>query len=74
MSASNINSISAAVLEQNLIRQFVANPTSHKAAIKAKCAECFGCSSNHLERGFRASVSECLSYSYPLHSFGSFQA
>ena len=74
MSASNINSISAAVLEQNLIRQFVANPTSQKAAIKAKCAECFGCSSNHLERGFRASVSECLSYSYPLHSFGSFQA
>jgi len=74
MSASNINSISTAVLEQNPIRQSPANPTSHKAAIKAKCAECFGCSSNHLERGFRASVSECLSYSYPLHSFGSFQA
>jgi len=74
MSASNINSISTAILEQNPIRQFAANPTSHKAAIKAKCAKCFGCSSNHLERGFRASVSECLSYSYPLHSFGSFQA
>jgi len=74
MSASNIYSISTAVLEQNPIGRSPANSTSQKAAIKAKCAKCFGCSSNHLERGFRASVSECLSYSYPLHSFGSFQA
>lgn len=74
MSASNINSISTAVLEQNPIRQFAAKPTSQKAAIKAKRAECFGCSSNHLERGFRASFSECLYYSYPLHSVRLFQA
>jgi hypothetical protein len=74
MSASNINSISIAVLEQNPIRQFAANPSSQKAAIKAKCAECFGCTSNHLERGFRASISECSSYSCPLHSFRPFQA
>jgi hypothetical protein len=74
MSASNINSISIAVLEQNPIRQFAANPSSQKAAIKAKCAECLGCTSNHLERGFRASISECSSYSCSLHSFRPFQA
>ena len=72
MSASNVTSI--AVLEQNPIRQFGAKPSSQKAAIKAKCAECFGCTSNHLERGFRASISECSSYSCPLHRFRPFQA
>jgi hypothetical protein len=74
MSSSNVQPISKAVLEQNPIRQFLANPRSQKSAIKAKCAECFGCTFDHLEGGFRASISECSSYSCPLHSFRPFQA
>ena len=73
MGVLNTNSIPVTVLEQNPIRQFASNPHSRTAAIKAKCAECFGCTSTHLERGFRASISECSSYSCPLHSFRPFQ-
>ena len=74
MSASNVDSIALALIENNPIRQFVANPNSRVAAIKAKCAECMGCTPDHMERGFRASISSCSSYSCPLHSFRSFQA
>jgi hypothetical protein len=74
MSASNVDSIALALIENNPIRQFVANPNSRVAAIKAKCAECMGCSLDHMERGFRASISDCSSYSCPLHSFRPFQA
>ena len=73
MSVSNIDTIATAVYEMNPIVQFAANPGSRAAAIKAKCAECFGCTSNHLERGFRDSISDCSSYSCPLHSFRPFQ-
>jgi len=74
MSASNVDSIALALIENNPIRQFVANPNSRVAAMKAKCAECMGCTLDHMERGFRASISECSSYSCPLHSFRPFQA
>jgi hypothetical protein len=42
--------------------------------MKAKCAECIGCTPDHMERGFRASISECSSYSCPLYSFRPFQS
>ena len=74
MSASNVNSIALALTENNPIRQFAANPNSRVAAMKAKCAECMGCTPDHMERGFRASISECSSYSCPLYSFRPFQA
>ena len=74
MSASKITSIALALVENNPIRQFAANPNSRAAAMKAKCAECIGCTPDHMERGFRASISECSSYSCPLHSFRPFQA
>ena len=73
MSASNVNSIALALVENNPIRQFAANPNSRVAAIKAKCAECMGCTPDHMERGFRASISECSSYSCPLHRFRPYQ-
>ena len=69
MSASNVDSIALALIENNPIRQFVANPNSRVVAIKAKCAECMGCTPDHMERGFRASISSCSSYSCPLHRF-----
>ena len=74
MSASNAISIALALVENNPIRQFAANPNSRAAAMKAKCAECIGCTPDHMERGFRASISECSSYSCPLHSLRPFQA
>jgi hypothetical protein len=74
MSASNVDSIALALIENNPIRQFVANPNSRVVAIKAKCAECMGCTPDHMERGFRASISSCSSYSCPLHRFRPYQA
>jgi|GEM_PF-3068594 len=59
--------------EINPIKQFLANPRSKTSAIKAKCAECFGCTKDHLESGFKESISACSSYSCPLHSFRPFQ-
>ena len=73
MSESNVNSIVLTLVENNPIRQFAANPNSRVAAIKAKCAECMGCTPDHMERGFRASISECSSYSCPLHRFRPYQ-
>ena len=73
MSASNVDSIALALIENNPIRQFVANPNSRVAAIKAKCAECMGCTPDQMERGFRASISSCSSYSCPLHRFRPYQ-
>lgn len=60
--------------ENNPVRQFLANPTSKALAIKAKCAECFGCTHDHLEKGFRVSISNCSSYACPLHRFRPFQS
>ena len=74
MSTSNTNSTTASAIEINPIRQFRDNPNSRAAAIKAKCAECVGCSLNHIEKGFRASISECSSYSCQLRSLRPFQA
>ena len=73
MSASNVDSIALALIENNPIRQFVTNPNSRVAAIKAKCAECMGCTPDHMERGFRTSISSCSSYSCPLHRFRPYQ-
>ena len=60
--------------ECNPIKQFKRNPSSSRAsAIKAKCAECFGCTEKHIERGFRESIIACTSYDCPLHRFRPFQ-
>ena len=57
----------------NPILRYMENPTSRKAAIDAKCAECFGCTRDHLERGFKESISSCSSSSCPLHGFRPYQ-
>ena len=58
----------------NPICQFQRHPLSRAYAIRAKCAECVGCTPNHLERGFKDSISSCSSYSCPLHRFRPYQA
>ena len=59
--------------EYNPIQQFKRNPQSRVLAIKAKCAECFGCTEEHTERGFRGSIRACTSYSCALYTFRPFQ-
>jgi len=60
--------------QPNPILQYANKPNSRVAAIKAKCAECVGCSPDHLEKGFKESIYDCSSYSCPLHSFRPYQA
>ena len=58
----------------NPILQFQSRPSSRAYAVKAKCAECVGCTPDHIEKGFKESISSCSSYSCPLHSFRPYQA
>jgi hypothetical protein len=60
--------------KSNPIEQFKQFPFSRAYAIKAKCAECVGCTSSHIEKGFRESISSCSSYSCPLYRFRPYQA
>ena len=53
--------------QSNPILQYANKPTSRKAAIKAMCAQCFGCTKNHLEKGFKESIRDCSSSDCPLH-------
>ena len=57
----------------NPIEQFQKNPSSKVRGIKAKCAECVGCTPNHLEKDFKESISSCSSYSCPLHGLRPYQ-
>ena len=57
----------------NPILRFENKPNSRKLANDAKCAECFGCTRDHLEKGFKESISSCSSYSCPLHRFRPYQ-
>ena len=63
----------AIMKRSNPIGQFRANPSSRAYAVKAKCAECVGCTPDHLEKGFKESISSCSSYSCPLHRFRPYQ-
>ena len=45
----------------NPILQLKKNPRSRALAVKAMCAQCFGCTETHLEEGFRQSIRECSS-------------
>ena len=58
----------------NPILQFQSRPCSRAYAVKAKCAECVGCTPDHLEKGFKESISACSSHSCPLHRFRPYQA
>jgi hypothetical protein len=63
----------AIMKRSNPIEQFQSNPLSRAYAIRAKCAECVGCTPDHLERGFKDSISSCSSESCPLHRFRPYQ-
>ena len=58
--------------ENNPIKRNIAKPTRGNA-IKAKCAECMGCTANQLESGFRSSIRDCSSFDCPLYAFRPYQ-
>ena len=57
----------------NPILRYHNKPDSRACAIDAKCAECMGCTLDHLEKGFKESISSCSSYSCPLHGLRPYQ-
>jgi len=59
-------------VESNPIRKFLAKPT-RSTAIKAKCAECMGCTAESIEPGFRRDIKECSTWTCPLHQFRPYQ-
>ena len=59
--------------EINPILRLRAKP-SRTNAIKAKCAECMGCTADRLERGFRELIRACTSKACPLHAYRPYQA
>lgn len=52
----------------NPILKFEQKPTRGNA-IKAKCAECMGCTKDAIEPGFRVLIRDCSSLSCPLYQF-----
>lgn len=58
--------------QPNPILQFNKKPGSRLLAIKAMCAQCFGCNESHLEKGFRQSIRECASTDCALHGLRPF--
>ena len=66
--------VGAAMMKRsNPIEQFQSHPLSRAYAIRAKCAECVGCTPDHLEKGFKESILSCSSDSCPLHRFRPYQ-
>ena len=59
-------------MENNPIVRAMNKPTRGNA-IKAMCAHCMGCTPDHLERGFRQSISDCTAKSCPLYQFRPFR-
>ena len=57
----------------NPILRFEKKPNSRKLSNDAKCAECFGCTRDHLEKGFKDSISSRSRESCPLHRFRPYQ-
>jgi hypothetical protein len=60
------------VNQSNPILKFKNNPRSRLLAIKAMCAQCFGCTETNLEAGFRQSIRECSSTDCALYGLRPF--
>lgn len=58
--------------QTNPLVKYFSKPTRGQA-IKAKCAECVGCTIEGVERGFRATIRDCTSNECPLWVFRPYQ-
>jgi len=57
----------------NPVKRFFALPPSRKRAIEAKCAECMGCTEDHLEEGFKREIRNCTAPHCPLYPLRPYQ-
>jgi hypothetical protein len=57
----------------NPLLKYMQKPTRGQA-IKAKCAECVGCTVERIEPGFRSEIRDCTSRGCPLWPFRPYQA
>ena len=53
----------------NLVERFFSLVPTRKRAIDAKCAECMGCTKNHLEEGYKKEIRNCSAQACSLYSF-----
>jgi len=53
----------------NPVARSLALPPSRKRAIDAKCAECMGCTKDHLEEGYKSEIRNCSAQDCSLYSF-----
>ena len=58
--------------QPNPILQSKRKPRSRVLAIKAMCAQCLGCTEDHLEKDFRQSIRECSSTNCSLYKLRPF--
>ena len=50
----------------NLVERFFSLVPSRKRAIDAKCAECMGCTKDHIEEGFKNEIRNCSAPALPI--------
>lgn len=67
------NGIVAKSPQINPILRFREKQTAHRA-IKAKCAQCVGCSDDWIEPGFRNEIKNCTDSSCALFDYRPYQA
>jgi len=52
----------------NPVARFYTLAPTRTRAIEAKCAECMGCTKDHLEEGFKNEIRFCTAPHCPLHA------
>ena len=54
--------------QHNPVARFYTLAPTRTRAIEAKCAECMGCTKDHLEEGFKNEIRFCTAPHCPLHA------
>ncbi|MFT5453375.1 MAG: hypothetical protein ACI9N9_002881 [Enterobacterales bacterium] len=53
----------------NLVERFYSLLPTRKRAIDAKCAECMGCTKDHIEEGYKSEIRNCSTQDCSLYLF-----
>ena len=57
----------------NPVARLYDHASTRKRAIEAKCAECMGCTKDHLEDGFKNEIRNCTTLACALYFFRPYQ-
>ena len=57
----------------NPVARFYSLAPTRTRAIEAKCAECMGCTKNHIEEGVKKGIRNCTALSCALYFFRPYQ-